>query len=54
MIKKYEREVCAYVYVPELGDPDGGIAPGIAWKDFLEDGVCPLCAVGKEQFRKVE
>ena len=54
MIKKYEREVCAYVYDPELGDPDGGIAPGIAWKDFLEDGVCPLCAVGKEKFRKVE
>ena len=42
------------LYDPELGDPDGGIAPGIAWKDFLEDGVCPLCAVGKEQFRKVE
>ena len=53
-MKKYECEVCAYVYDPELGDPDGGIAPGIAWKDFLEDGVCPLCAVGKEQFRKVE
>lgn len=54
MIKKYECEVCAYIYDPELGDPDGGIAPGIAWKDFLEDGVCPLCAVGKEQFREVE
>ncbi len=54
MIKKYEREVCAYVYDPELGDTDGGIAPGIAWKYFPEDWVCPLCAVGKEQFRKVE
>ena len=27
-MKKYECEVCAYVYDPELGDPDGGIAPG--------------------------
>lgn len=54
MIKKYECEVCAYIYDPELGDPDGGIAPGTAWGDLPEDWVCPLCAVGKEQFRKVE
>lgn len=53
-MKKYEREVCAYVYDPELGDPNGGIAPGTAWGDLPEDWVCPLCAVGKEQFRKVE
>lgn len=54
MIKKYECEVCAYIYDPELGDPDGGIAPGTAWGELPEDWVCPLCAVGKEQFRKVE
>lgn len=54
MIKKYEREVCAYVYDPELGDPDGGIAPGTAWEDLPEDWVCPLCAIVKEQFREVE
>ena len=54
MIKKYECEVCAYVYDPELGDPDGGIAPGTAWGELPEDWVCPLCAVGKEQFREVE
>ena len=53
-MKKYECEVCAYVYDPELGDPDGGIAPGTAWEDLPEDWVCPLCAVGKEQFREVE
>lgn len=53
-MKKYEREVCAYVYDPELGDPNGGIASGTAWGDLPEDWVCPLCAVGKEQFRKVE
>lgn len=53
-MKKYECEVCAYVYDPELGDPDGGIAPGTAWEDLPEDWVCPLCAVGKEQFQEVE
>ena len=35
-MKKYECEVCAYVYDPELGDPDGGIAPGTAWEDLPE------------------
>ena len=54
MIKKYECEVCAYIYDPELGDPDGGIAPGTAWGELPEDWVCPFCAVGKEQFREVE
>ena len=54
MIKKYECEVCAYIYDPELGDPDGGIAPGTAWGELPEDWVCPLCAVGTEQFREVE
>ena len=46
-MKKYEREVCAYVYDLELGDPDGGIAPGTAWEDLPEDWVCTLGAVGK-------
>ena len=52
-MKKYEREVSAYVYDPELGDPDGGIAPCTAWEDLPEDWVCPLCAVGKSSFGKL-
>lgn len=42
MIKKYECEVCAYIYDPELGDPDGGIAPGTAWGELPEDWVLPI------------
>lgn len=49
MMKKYECEVCGYVYDPEIGDPDNGIAPGTAWEDW----VCPLCAVGKDQFSEI-
>lgn len=25
---KYICDVCGYIYDPEVGDPDGGIAPG--------------------------
>ena len=53
MMKKYECEVCGYVYDSEIGDPDNGIAPGTAWEDSPEDWVCPLCAVGKDQFSEI-
>ena len=40
--KKYECAVCKYVYDPEVGDPDGGIAPGTAFEDIPDDWVCPV------------
>ncbi len=49
---KYICDVCGYVYDEEQGAPDDGIAPGTKWADVPEDWVCPLCAVGKNQFNK--
>ncbi|MCB2298445.1 rubredoxin [Clostridium tagluense] len=51
---KYLCIVCQYIYDPELGDPDGGIAPGTKFEDIPEDWICPLCGVGKSDFEKVE
>lgn len=31
-MKKYVCNVCGYVYDPEIGDPDSGIAPGTAFE----------------------
>ena len=39
-MKKYECP-CGYVYDPELGDPDNGVAPGTPWEDVPEDWVSP-------------
>lgn len=53
--ERMERYVCApcgYVYDPEAGDPDNGVAPGTAWEDVPEDWVCPVCGLGKEVFEK--
>ncbi len=50
VMKQYVCDVCGYVYDPATGDPDGGIAPGTAFKDIPEDWVCPVCGVGKDQF----
>ena len=41
---------CGYVYDPELGDPDNGIAPGTAWEDIPDDWVCPVCGLDKSAF----
>ncbi len=54
VMDKYECTVCGYIYDPEKGDPDGGIAPGTAFADIPDDWVCPVCGVGKDQFKKVE
>ena len=52
-MKKYVCNVCGYVYDPEKGDPDSGIAPGTAFDDIPEDWVCPVCGVAKSDFSPV-
>jgi len=50
---KYEC-VCGYVYDPEVGDPDNGIAPGTAFEDLPEDWVCPVCGMEKDAFSAID
>ena len=45
---------CGYVYDPEVGDPDAGIAPGTAFEDIPDDWVCPWCGLGKDAFEVEE
>ena len=49
-MKKFVCDTCGYVYDPQQGDPDNGIAPGTSFEDLPEDWVCPLCGVGKDDF----
>lgn len=53
-MKKYICDVCGWIYDPEVGDPDNGVAPGTAFEDIADDWVCPLCFVSKDQFSVVE
>lgn len=43
-MKKYICTVCDWVYDPEIGDPDGGIAPGTAFEDLLMTGFARFAA----------
>ena len=51
---KYVCEICGYEYDEAAGDPDNGIPAGTKFEDLPEDWCCPLCGVGKENFKKEE
>ena len=53
-MKKFLCTACGYIYDPEVGDPDAGIAPGTAFEDLPDDWICPLCGVGKELFEETD
>ena len=49
-MKKYTCSVCGYVYDPDDGDPENGVAPGTAFEDLPPDWVCPVCGADKDNF----
>jgi len=51
-MEKWRCTVCDYVYDPEAGDPDNGIAPGTPFEDLPDDWECPVCGVGKDMFEQ--
>jgi flavorubredoxin/rubredoxin len=51
---KYVCEICGYEYDEATGDPENGIPAGTKFEDLPEDFTCPLCGVGKENFKKEE
>ncbi len=53
-MEKYQCSVCGWVYDPELGDPDGGIAPGTPFDKLPDDWVCPVCGAARSDFEKVQ
>lgn len=50
---QYTCTLCGWEYDEEQGYPEGGIAPGTKWEDIPEEFKCPICKVGKEQFKKI-
>ena len=53
-MQKYVCTVCHYVYDPEVGDVDNGIAMGTSFENLPDDWTCPLCSVGKDMFEVEE
>ena len=53
-MKKYECPDCGYIYDPQIGDEENGIAPGTPFEDLPEDWICPDCGIPKDDFEEVE
>ncbi len=53
-MKKFICDVCGYVYDPEMGDEDGGVAAGTAFEDLPDSWVCPVCGASKDAFSPIE
>lgn len=51
---KYICDVCGWEYDEALGDAELGIEPGTEFEELDDDFVCPVCAVGKDQFSEAE
>lgn len=49
-MKKYICDLCGYVYDPERGDPDEGVAPGTDFADLPDTWTCPICGASKDDF----
>ena len=50
---KWMCSVCGYVYDPDEGDPEGGIAPGTLFEELPDDWVCPVCGAAKDAFQQI-
>jgi rubredoxin len=53
-ITRWFCEPCGFIYDPEEGDPDSGIAPGTPFEDIPDDWMCPICGATKADFRELE
>ncbi|MFM1989099.1 MAG: hypothetical protein RJA99_2056 [Pseudomonadota bacterium] len=53
-LRRWLCEACGLIYDEAKGDPDSGLAPGTRFEDIPEDWRCPVCGVGKADFRPIE
>ena len=50
---KYQCTVCGYIYDPNKGEPDSGIAPQTPFEALPETWVCPQCGAAKDDFKEM-
>ena len=53
-MRRYQCNICGFVYDEAEGDPMHGIQAGTKWKDIPDDWTCPECNVMKSGFEMVE
>jgi len=43
-----------YIYDPEIGDPDSGIAPNTPFEELPDSWTCPQCGASKSDFEELK
>ena len=52
-MRRWECQVCGFVYDEAAGLPEQGIARGTRWEEIPEAWVCPDCGTAKSEFEMV-
>ena len=53
-MKKYQCQICGYIYDPAQGDPDNGVPPGTPFEKLPTEWVCPICGATQHQFTPMD
>ena len=53
-MKKYQCQICGYIYDPAQGDPDNGVPPGTPFEKLPSEWVCPICGAPQDQFSPMD
>jgi rubredoxin len=53
MAHKYQCTICGYIYDPEKGDPDSGVAPNTPFEALPDGWTCPQCGSAKDSFKEL-
>ena len=54
IVKRWECQMCGFIFDEARGRPEEGIPPGTRWRDVPEDWACPDCGTPKSSFRMEE
>jgi len=53
-VKRWECQICGFIYDEAEGLPEEGITPGTRWGDIPDDWACPDCGTAKSEFEMIE
>jgi len=53
-MRKWQCQVCGFIYDEEEGLPEEGISPGTRWEDVPDDWECPDCGASKSDFEMLQ
>jgi rubredoxin len=54
MAQRYQCSICGYIYDPQKGDAESGIAPGTPFSGLPESWRCPVCGASKDDFTELK